>query len=530
MMLYIGRAPKRLLQEAVPLLAAGTIFLIVVFSCAIILRRLHRITALEALRSGNIGESLKRAPVLHLKKSKVLNVNIFLGIKDVVQRFKSFGLLCFVFFFSVAIILIPIHFLTTIRSPSFITYMGIGQSDMRIDLRQSDNMVERFESMVAYLADDPDVEQFSPLVTSQFTLVQSDGSRETMNIETGDLSLFPLDYVEGVAPQQENEIALSFLNAQDLEKRVGDVMVLLVNGQEQEMVVSGIYQDVTNGGRTAKALLPYNPDSVLWHSVSLNLKSTDRIDDKVHEYSQAFYPARVTDLEGYLSQTMGNTIDQFEKVTIVAIVTSLFVSMLITFLFLSMLITKDAARDRHYAQSGVLLAQYSNPISDQGAAAAEHWTAVGHALLQYARTTPGERTVGFDGRFTDPVCHRSAASVCAFPAAVDADRFRNDAHQHRRHQRDQHLPNDCGVREGKNDCSVGSETAQQELRAGKSKRAPKRASGVAGCEPADRARRIHLGDGPFRIREINIALQHQRDGQDDVRQRRVQRPRAGHAL
>ena len=177
---------------------------------------------MEALRSGNIGESIKRAPVLRLKKSRVLNVNIFLGIKDVVQRFKLFGLLCFVFFFSVAIILIPIHFLTTMRSPTFITYMGIGQSDMRIDLRQSDNMAERFESMVAYLADDPDVEQFSPLVTSQFTLVQSDGSRESMNIETGDFSLFPLDYVEGVTPQQENEIALSFLNAQDMEKRVGD--------------------------------------------------------------------------------------------------------------------------------------------------------------------------------------------------------------------------------------------------------------------------------------------------------------------
>ena len=90
-------------------------------------------------------------------------------------------------------------------------------------------------------------------------------------------------------------------------------MVLLVNGQEQEMSVSGIYQDVTNGGRTAKALLPYNPESVLWYAVSLDLKSTDRIDEKVHEYSQAFYPARVTDLEGYLTQTLGNTIDQFGK-------------------------------------------------------------------------------------------------------------------------------------------------------------------------------------------------------------------------
>ena len=48
--------------------------------------------------------------------------------------------------------------------------------------------------------------------------MRSDGTLENLNIETGDFSLFPLDYVNGTAPQQENEIALSFLNAREMEK------------------------------------------------------------------------------------------------------------------------------------------------------------------------------------------------------------------------------------------------------------------------------------------------------------------------
>jgi putative ABC transport system permease protein len=222
--------------------------------------------------------------------------------------------------------------------------MGIGQSDIRIDLRQSDNMADRFESMVAYLADDPDVERFSPLVTSQFTMLGSDGAPETINIETGDFSIFPLDYVAGTAPEREHEMALSSLNAKEMEKDVGDRITLLVDGQEQEMTVSGIYQDVTNGGRTAKAVLPYDPDNVLWYAVSLDLTSQNRIDDKVREYSEAFYPVRVTDLEGYLAQTLGNTIGQLRKVTMVAIAVGLAVAVLITSLFLSMLISKDASQ------------------------------------------------------------------------------------------------------------------------------------------------------------------------------------------
>ena len=129
-----------------------------------------------------------------------------------------------------------------------------------------------------------------------------------------------------------------------MEKAVGDSITLLVDGQEREMTISGIYQDVTNGGRTAKAVLDYDPDNVLWYAVSLDLTSQARIDEKVREYSEAFYPARVTDLEGYLAQTLGNTIDQLRLVTVVAIAVGLFVAVLITSLFLNMLISKDASQ------------------------------------------------------------------------------------------------------------------------------------------------------------------------------------------
>jgi putative ABC transport system permease protein len=134
------------------------------------------------------------------------------------------------------------------------------------------------------------------------------------------------------------------LNAQDRGKQVGDSLVLLVNGEEKTLTVSGIYQDVTNGGRTAKAALPYNPETVLWYTVSLDLKSPDQIAEKVHEYSEAFYPARITDLEGYVAQTLGNTIQQLRKVTVAAIVVGLLVAMLMTSLFLNMLIARDASQ------------------------------------------------------------------------------------------------------------------------------------------------------------------------------------------
>ncbi|MCR8844302.1 ABC transporter permease [Paenibacillus sp. SC116] len=343
-LLYIGSAPKGIVDYAISIAAVAVIFFMVVFFCRLVLRRFNKISTVEALRSGSIGDAKMHrfSPSLH--KSKLLAVPIFLGIKDVLQRFKMFRLLLVVFLVSSFMIIVPINFLNTIQSPSFTSYMGIGQSDIRIDLRQSDDMIARYSNMLEVIQNDKDVSRFSPLVTSQFKLINSEGVEENISVETGDFSIFPLDYVKGNAPTKENEIALSYANSSGLGKNVGDELRFIVDGQEKKMVVSGIYQDVTNGGKTAKALLPFNKDNVLWYVVSLDLKSPELMQQKMAEYEKAFYPAKVTDLKGYIDQTLGTTIEQIRLITVVATLIAVLVSILITSLFIKMVIAKDNAQ------------------------------------------------------------------------------------------------------------------------------------------------------------------------------------------
>jgi len=341
-LMFIGKAPVSMKQQAVPVIAAGIIWLMVGFFVMVILRRCNRISAVEALRSGSTGDPVKARKMMKLARARLLGVNAFMGLGDIVQRFRMFALLCFVFFFCGALILVPVNFLTTIQSPAFISYMGIGKSQVRIDLRQTDNMQKRFEDMVGVIKNDNDVKRYSALVTSQFTLVKENGETENINIETGDLSVFPLDYLRGTSPEKENEIALSVLNSKEMEKDVNDTLVLRDRGMDKTMRVCGIYQDVTNGGRTAKALLAADRQKVLWYTVSLDLLPDIDMAEKVSRYSDAFHPARVTNIDGYLEQTLGNTIQQLGMVTMVAVMVGLVVSVLITSLFLKMLISRDA--------------------------------------------------------------------------------------------------------------------------------------------------------------------------------------------
>ncbi|WP_260989839.1 ABC transporter permease [Paenibacillus xylanexedens] len=340
-MLYMGKAPATLLHFAVPLLAAGLIFTMVVLFCRAVLRRFRSISAVEALRTGSLGDTQIVRNRLNLSRNRWSSVPVFLGLKDVMQRVKMFRLLLFVFIVSSFIMIVPLNFLNTLQAPSFISYMGVGQSDIRIDLRHTDDVEQRYAQLVNQIGNDADVKKYSPLVTSQFKIRNAEGSYDNLSVESGDFSIFPLSYLSGNAPATDREIALSDANSSELKLKTGDQLTLQVGGQDQVMTVSGIYQDVTNGGKTAKALLPYNKDSVLWYVVSLDLKDRGVMAAKIATYEKDFSPARVTDLQGYLNQTLGGTIQQLKLVTTLALAIGIFISILITSLFLQMMVAKD---------------------------------------------------------------------------------------------------------------------------------------------------------------------------------------------
>ncbi|WP_338551709.1 ABC transporter permease [Paenibacillus sp. KS-LC4] len=341
--LYIGIAEKNALSYIIPLLGAGCIFLFVMLFCRFVLGGFKRISAVEAMRSGSTSAKGRMTKWLRLHRSRFIPIHIFVGIQDVFIRFRTFGLLTFVFTLCFFLIIVPVNFLNTMKSPDFMTYMGAGKSDIQIDLRQTDDVAQRYSKMLAYIQHDSDVERYSPLVTSSYKMRSDDGVYENVSVQTGDFSLFPLAYLSGAAPAANDEIALSYLHAKERGKQLGDTLTLIVAGEKRVLKLTGIYQDVTNGGKTAKALLPYEPHSVLWYMVSLDVKPGVAIGEKRAEYAAAFYPAKVTFMDDYLSQTLGSTINQLQKITVLTLAAALAIALLITALFFNMLIVKDAS-------------------------------------------------------------------------------------------------------------------------------------------------------------------------------------------
>jgi len=342
--LYMGTANTSVLHFIVPLIVTALLFLAVILFCRLILRNFRRITAIDALRSrDNLGQR-KVKNSFSLSQTKITNVNVFIGIQDVVKRFKLYRVLSIVLIIAVFMIVVPVNFLYTIQSPKFVNYMGTGKSDIRIDLQQSENIEKRFKDVISYIRNDEAVEKYAAFVTSTFKVVNADGTHENLNIEVGDFTQFPVDYIQGMAPDNENKIALSYMNANELKKSVGDKIVLFVEGKEKTLTISGIYQDVTNGGKTAKASFSYNSENILWYVVNVDIKPTVNLQEKVKEYKNNFSSAKITDTDDYLTQTLGETIKQLRFVTQVAMLIAILISVLITAMFFKMLLAKDSSQ------------------------------------------------------------------------------------------------------------------------------------------------------------------------------------------
>ena len=202
----------------------------------------------------------------------------------------------------------------TIENPSFMTYMGVGKSDIRIDIQYSDKLIEQKNRAQSYLENDSEIEKYAIYQNGYVQFQNLDGQWEYLRIENGDESIFPLEYLEGSAPDESKEMALSYLNASEFKKEVGDSLTVMYQGKELMFTVCGVYQDITYGGKTAKAAIDFNENDVDVYIIYLDVHDGVAISEKTDELRNLLKDSKVTPISEFVSQTLGGIKDNLNLV------------------------------------------------------------------------------------------------------------------------------------------------------------------------------------------------------------------------
>lgn len=244
------------------------------------------------------------------------------------------------------LMLLPQNLYSTISDPRFVSYMGIGDGQLRLDVRQTEDIQGKTKEIQEALRQDEKVERFVSLETVSCPMETAGGQKGSLALELGDHGVFPVRYTSGHAPQGEGELALSQLGAQEWELGLGDMVALECGEGWKPYVVCGIYSDITNGGKTAKAAVLPGEREVMWSIFYVTLRPGTAEKEWIAEHQKAWEASggggiKLISISDYIQGTYGQTISQIRQAAWLAFVVSGVVLWLVTALFLRLVIQRQ---------------------------------------------------------------------------------------------------------------------------------------------------------------------------------------------
>lgn len=278
-----------------------------------ILRKLNEMTALRALTARIDGVK---------KNNSMLSIMIVITI-------------------AVFLMMIPANLHSTLSSPKFVTYMGIGNAEIRMDMHQGKNGDKEFEKIGKLLSKDADIKEYVLYQTSLMPVRLDNGITLNMLVEQGNHQCFPVMYNSGCAPKHEKEVALSYLLAQELELYPGDQILIKLAGQYQKCTITGIYSDITNGGKTAKLFTDHlkNEKDVMWRIAYVTLTENANRDGFIDKYIDK--GVEVVDIALQVQETYGSTLDQIKNAAILVKIVVSVIILLVIMMFVRMKIANQ---------------------------------------------------------------------------------------------------------------------------------------------------------------------------------------------
>ena len=234
------------------------VVLVIVWFAYLSTGRIKKATPMDAIRSGNNGERFEKKSILSLGKSK-LRPTTFMAFNDVLCELKKYIVLMITGIIGVWLVVMPANTINTLQSEEIAAWFGLAPCDFYL-LEQSrveenvaladrqvyedylDELKERLEDM------DVPVDYTFAEVVFKYKISKDDLSYNSMALMGMGTDTEAYMYDEGVAPKEENEVAITYMVAEKIDAQIGDTVYINIFGEERPFVVTALYQSMNNMG------------------------------------------------------------------------------------------------------------------------------------------------------------------------------------------------------------------------------------------------------------------------------------------
>lgn len=301
----------------------------------------HGSTLTERQMARRAGRQARRAGRTNLAAYRGGGISRRLALLDLRAESGQWVLIPIVFFLAAVLVTLPTNLLSTFENPRFITYLGAPDSDLRADVQFTDDVDTIRDELVAGMRNDDDLADVRTFAHVSYEIDGADGP-EMLRVEVGDYTDHTIEFIDGDRPEH-GQIALSALNADKFGVGVGDSVSVRRDGRATVLFVSGIYQDITSGGLTAK--MPGKVTSGA-DRYAIFADVIDGVDPATvaANYDERFPEANVTPMREEVEQSFSYLTSALRSAAVVSLVVGVAVVLLITCLFLQLRLAKDRGK------------------------------------------------------------------------------------------------------------------------------------------------------------------------------------------
>ena len=211
-----------------------TVAVIILFSF-IALRRMNKISVIDAIHGDNRGERFTNLPGLSLSNKKHIPVPLFFALTDILRGFKRYLLLIIAYILGVCVVLFIVRLNDTIMSTEYShIYFQEGRSDFWITIDDSyyDKLISgagSFEGAINVINknfEDNDIPAKITVKNSSNVVLRFNGGETIGIIEWFDSPTSELVYLEGNPPKLRNEVAMGAYICREKNIKVGDTVTI----------------------------------------------------------------------------------------------------------------------------------------------------------------------------------------------------------------------------------------------------------------------------------------------------------------
>ena len=281
-------------------------------------RRIEKLSAIDAVRSGQTGERFRKRSLLSLGKSKFSSTG-FLALNDVTSEPKQYGILTAVFAICTALVMILAVTANTLDSGSLLYLLSITESDVYMNnstrameiIAGAKTIRETEDEIVNILAENDMPGNVYLEAWYKLPVTAKNGSFQVNFLNCMDTKTTDYDYIDGSAPIKPDEIAVTKQISEKLGAEIGDRVTVNIGGEKREFIITAYFQCFNNLGECARFHEDVSiPDSLMTSSFAYQINFDDHpdkavIEERIEKLKDIFDNQNIFDTKGFVKDCMG---------------------------------------------------------------------------------------------------------------------------------------------------------------------------------------------------------------------------------